>query len=158
MGLLEGDVAMEVANAVVYSEECDSISVTWTDGQGNTQDVVFTENTTYTFEGLTEAGCHLEQTYQIRDMKYTPSPSKVLFKSLDGDFFLTDNDTVAVVHETEFFTFNYSFTISETGESLWDECIWNISKSTWDIEHSLSDTHQSSTCTVYIREKGDGEP
>ena len=143
----------EVANAVVYSEECDSISVTWTDGQGNTQDVVFTENTTYTFEGLTEAGCHLEQTYHIRDMKYTPSPSKVLFKSLDGDFFLTDNDTVAVVHETEFFTFNYSFTISETGESLWDECIWNISKSTWDIEHSLSDTHQSSTCTVYIREK-----
>ncbi len=143
----------EYADAVVIREECDFVPVTWTDGMGNTQDTIFTDNTSYTFQGLSADGCYREQTYRIEGMKYTPNPTSILFKSINGEFYIANNDTIPVITETEFFSFKYDIIISEEGRSLWDECEWTISKSTWAIEYSMSDDRKSSSCNIVVRER-----
>lgn len=143
----------EYANDIVIPGECDSVPVTWIDGMGNAQDTVFYMNTSHTFKGLSAAGCYREQTYRIEEMKYTPNPASIIFSTLDDEFFIDNNDTIPVVTETEFFTFNYDITVSEVGPSLWDVCDWSISKSTWNIEHSMAADRKSSTCTIEVHER-----
>ncbi|MBR5912645.1 MAG: PKD domain-containing protein [Bacteroidales bacterium] len=143
----------EYLEPMVISEQCDTVPITWIDGMGNAIDTLFTQNTSYTFKGLSAEGCYREQTYHIEGMKYTPNPTSFIISGVDGEFVIHDNDTIAVVTETEFFSFNYDFTVSEGGASLWDECEWGISKSTWDVSHTMAPDRKSSTCNVVVHER-----
>lgn len=132
----------ETKTPVHITGECDFVSVTWPDGQGNVQDTVFHRNTTYTFIGLTEHGCHQEQTYYIETMQYSPRPEIV-----------SANPSVEFPHApitaTEFNVNQYTYTINDTISDIsgWinDQCEWKIDKDSWRIVTS----NDNLSCTVY---------
>lgn len=125
----------------VSVSDCDSIPITWIDEQGNVQAIVFYGNDTYTFEGLTEAGCHLEQTYSIENMQYTPEPEIV---SLDEGV-----DPHYVITATEFNVNQYTYSVEDLVSDIatWhnSQCRWEISKKSWRIEPS----EDNLSCLVY---------
>lgn len=131
---------------VHVTDSCDYVHIPWFE-----QDTVFTANTVYTFKGETDEGCYREQTYYIENMKYTPSVG--LFDAGDagesGAIKINDS-TYTVITNTEFFSFNYSFNISETGKSKWTSCEWeNTNKPTWIISNVESNEKYSS-CIVHV--------
>jgi hypothetical protein len=124
--------------------ECDTVRITWVDGQGNEQYKEFYENTpSYTFEGLTEAGCHLQQTYSIEAMQYSPHP---YIKS-------DDPNPHYPITATEFNVNRYTYTvkdsISNTNAWHFDQCKWEISKDSWRIVPNPSGNNPLE-CTVYV--------
>ena len=140
---------------------CDSVAVTPWPGH---ETVYFHENTSqtgFTFIGETEEGCDREQTVIVDNMKYTPTPSKV--KALDAATVVygwdwADADTAAVVTNTEFFSFQYTFSVEETNSKcVWDACTWTISKPSWDIEFdpepTLHNGNSYSECKVYVADR-----
>ena len=134
-----------------YSGVCDEIPVSWFG-----QDTTFTANTVYTFTGLTDEGCYREQTYRIEDMHYTPHPDRIMCSDASAIVF---GDTIAVVTNTEFFSFQYTFFVEETNrECVWESCNWAISKPSWTTEFnpvpalSLNGTYYSE-CTVYVADR-----
>lgn len=143
--------------------ECDSTMVIpW---EGHTP-VYFHENTPpegYSFQGETAEGCYREQTVHVENMKYTPAPSKI--QAVDTATVIygwdwADADTAAVVTNTEFFSFQYSFFVKETNSKcVWNSCIWSISKPSWDIEFEAVPVLQNgkyySECKVYVAEQDD---
>ena len=146
------------------SDSCDFAQILWFG-----QDTTFTANTVYTFRGQTDEGCYREQTYYIENMHYTPNPNTI--KCSDGSvivFGLPEDpdapvhDTAmcaAVVTNTEFFSFQYTFYIEETNrECVWSSCDWTISKPSWGIEFSPAPTlslngKYYSECTVYVADR-----
>jgi PKD repeat protein len=143
--------------------ECDAVSIHWDDGLYG-KDTIIYQNTEFTFFGITAFGCHREQTFRIESMEYTPSPDKIQCTTEGAIVFGApdaDADTIAVVTNTEFFSFQYTFKVQESGHSecVWDDCEWTISKPSWAIEFSpnpvLSDGCYSSECTVYVAEQDD---
>ena len=141
-------------------DSCDFAHVTWFCGI----DTTFTENTVYTFTGHTEDSCYMEQTFYIENMRYSPNPAKIhctdpnaVVYGIPG----AEADTIAVVTNTEFFSFQYTFKIMETnGECVWDDsCKWTISKPTWAIEYDpmpkVSGGKYYSECKVYVAEHDD---
>ncbi len=150
--------------------ECDVISGFWEDEQGNKQPYEFHNDTTYTFEGLTTEGCHLEQTFYIKNMKYSLNPDKIQPYPNNGSTVWTGypdpnvNDTVYVVTNTEFFSFQYTFrvkeTIHDTTGCLWNSCKWSISKPSWAIDTipggvKIQNDTCYSECTVYVADRDD---
>ncbi len=149
----------EILPDVYLRDSCDFAHVDWY----NDQDTTFTENTVYTFIGHTEeGGCHREQTYHIENIHYSPTPAKIrcsdaaaVVYSVPG----SDADTIAVVTNTEFFSFQYTFFIEETNrECVWDSCCWTISKPSWAIEFDPIPTRGPSgkyysECTVFVAER-----
>ena len=134
-----------------YSGVCDEIPVSWFG-----QDTTFTANTVYTFTGLTDEGCYREQTYRIEDMHYTPHPDRIMCSDASAIVF---GDTIAVVTNTEFFSFQYTFFVEETNrECVWESCNWAISKPSWTTEFnpvpalSLNGKYYSE-CTVYVADR-----
>ncbi len=134
-----------------YSGVCDEIPVSWFG-----QDTTFTANTVYTFTGLTDEGCYREQTYRIEDMHYTPHPDRIMCSDASAIVF---GDTIAVVTNTEFFSFQYTFFVEETNrECVWESCNWTISKPSWTTEFnpvpalSLNGKYYSE-CTVYVADR-----
>jgi hypothetical protein len=110
----------------------------------------------YTFTGLTDEGCYREQTYHIQNMHYTPNPDKIKCSDASAIVF---GDTIAVVTNTEFFSFQYTFFVEETNrECVWESCNWTISKPSWAIEFnpvpalSLNGKYYSE-CTVYVADR-----
>lgn len=143
--------------------ECDSTRVIPWEGH---DPVYFHDDTPpegYTFLGETAEGCYREQTVHVENMKYTPAPSKV--QAVDPATVIygwdwADADTAAVVTNTEFFSFQYSFFVKETNSKcVWDSCIWSISKPSWDIEFEAVPVLQNgmyySECKVYVAEQDD---
>lgn len=133
------------------SGKCDAYPVSWFG-----QDTTFTVNTVYTFTGVTDEGCYREQTYHIENMHYTPNPAKIQCTDISAVVF---GDTIAVVTNTEFFSFQYTFYVEETNrECIWDSCTWSISKPSWDIEFdpvpvlSLNGKYYSE-CKVYVADR-----
>jgi PKD repeat protein len=125
-------------------EECDVVSDVWEDDQGNTQPYEFYNDTTLTFEGFTAEGCHLEQTYVIEGMKYTPDPeiycpdTSILFPNWP-------------ITATEFNVNAYTYRVRERKKSNmneWDKgkCEWKLSKDSWRIVTNPDDPFE---CTVY---------
>ena len=73
-------------------------------------------------------------TVVISNMKYTPNPSKI--RCSDGSA-VVFGDTIAVVTNTEFFSFQYTFYVEESNrECVWQSCDWTISKPSWNIVFS----------------------
>ena len=134
-----------------FSGVCDSIPVSWFG-----QDTTFKVNTVYTFTGQTDEGCYREQTYLIENMHYTPNPNGIKCSDASAIVF---GDTIAVVTNTEFFSFQYTFYVEETNrECVWQSCNWTISKPSWAIVFnpvpslSLNGKYYSE-CTVYVADR-----
>ena len=149
---------------VYLGDSCDFTHVTWY----NDQDTTFTENTVYTFVGSTEeGGCHREQTYHIEGMRYSPQPEIIKPSSSSTSFFsLPEGDTLvsdtamcaAVVTNTEFFSFQYTFYVKETNSKcVWESCDWVISKPSWNIDYAPpkrgADGMYYSECTVHVADR-----
>ena len=133
----------------VLSDSCDHAHVAWYCGI----DTTFTENTVYTFKGETPEGCYMEQTYYIEGMEYSPHPSGI---KCDEPSAVVFGDTVAVVTNTEFFSFQYKFRIDESYEDcVWDSCYWTISKPSWQFVETIDEDYRGSTCVVYVAEHDD---
>ena len=144
---------------------CDSIPFDWF---GNT--VYFKENGTYSFpneaypDGQTTHGCDTAMVVSVTNMKYSPEPSKIVCTTENAVVFGapdSDADTIAVVTNTEFFSFQYDFMVEEIGHSecIWNSCNWKISKPSWTIGNTLTEQHPNgfyySKCTVYVAEHDD---
>ena len=136
---------------------CDSIRFEWF---GNT--LYFKEDGVYPFpnenyhDGHTIHGCDTALIVKVRDMTYTPNPSKI--RCSDGSA-VVFGDTIAVVTNTEFFSFQYTFYVEETNRKcVWESCDWTISKPSWNIEFSpvpvlsLNGKYYSE-CTVYVADR-----
>ena len=114
-----------------------------------------TESGPYRYEGLTHDGCD-----SIVDLNltvyYTPAP-RIAYTE---DDFYKDGDTLAVITNTEFFSFQYDFFVEdELGHiNNWDSCVWRINKASWLIEPNPSDYLNETDrryCRVYVAEHDD---
>lgn len=129
-----------------FNNECDEVPFTWF---GDNPHII--ENGTYNFsEGTTTHGCDTAMRVVVSNMRYTPNPTPIRCTDANAVVF---GDTIAVVTETEFFSFNYDFYVMEQGRSLWDECEWSISKPSWRIEQQFGVDRKSSTCKVYVADR-----
>ena len=145
--------------------ECDSIPFNWF---GNT--IYFKENGIYNFstdiypETHTTHGCDTSMVVTVRDMQYTPNPDKIHPYPDDGSTVwsgISDPnilDTVYVVTNTEFFSFQYTFEIKETSPKCrWESCTWDISKPSWSIDYNTDLESGTSKCTIYVAEHDDDD-
>lgn len=123
-------------------EQCDTVRITWRDGQNNEQYAEFHENGFIKFEGLTEAGCHLEQTYYVEDMQYTPQP---YIESKDSN---PHYPITATEFNVNRYTYHVYDTISDTTAWHLDQCRWEISKDSWRLVPNPNGNNPLE-CTVY---------
>lgn len=87
-------------------------------------------------------------------LDYSPSP-KIKCTSSNVIVF---GDTIAVITNTEFFSFQYNFYITDTLGHIsdWDTCEWYISKPSWIIEpYTNDDEPDKRFCRVYVAEHSD---
>ena len=145
-GLIHGDTLVH--------PDCDSYI--WYDTE-------YSESGFYSKELTTSLGCD-SIVYLDLTLAYTPNPEKIQCTSAGAVVFGhpdADADTVAVVTNTEFFSFQYTFKVVENAgynECVWDHCDWTISKPSWTVDYGepvLSNGHYNSECTVYIAEHDD---
>ena len=127
-------------------------------------DTLLTENGIHTKSFTSALGCdsiiHLDLT-----LHYSPKPAKIRCTDPNAVVYGMPNaeaDTIAVVTNTEFFSFQYTFRVEESehneSECVWDNCIWTISKPSWAIEYGDPEStngHYQSECTVYVAEQDD---
>ena len=121
---------------------CDSY-----DWHGNT----YTESHPYYSDTLqTPLGCdsivHLNLT-----LHHTPNPSALRLP--DDPYDYQDGDTIGVITNTEFFSFNYDFFVEDLLGHIgdWDSCVWQISKASWMIEpFTKEDEPDKRYCKVYV--------
>ncbi|MBR5081678.1 MAG: T9SS type A sorting domain-containing protein [Bacteroidales bacterium] len=108
---------------------------------------------------ISEAGCdsivHLELS-----LSYSPNPDKIQCitpGAVEYGFPYATADTVAVVTNTEFFSFQYTFEIKETNPNCrWEEpCTWDINKPSWAYDYNTDLDSGTSKCTVYVAEHND---
>ena len=153
---------------MTVSGGCDSVAVTPWPGH---EEVYFYENTSstgFTFMGETEEGCYREQTVIVDNMKYSPTPDTIRPSSGSTPYFSLPesedslvSDTAmcaAVVTNTEFFSFQYTFYVKETNSKcVWESCNWAISKPSWSIDYGSpkegADGKYYSECTVYVADR-----
>ena len=111
-----------------------------------------TESGHYTYEGQAQNGCDSIIDLELT-VHHTPTP---LIAFAEDDYY-KNGDTLAVITNTEFFSFHYDFFVEdEQGHiSDWDSCVWHISKESWLIEPN-PDEYQNETdrryCRVYVAE------
>ena len=107
--------------------QCDIVQILWEDEQGNEQSYTTNENGFKKFEGLTVAGCHLEQTFYIEAMQYSPHPY------IESE----DPNPHYPITATEFNVNRYTYTVKDdvSNTAAWhlDQCKWEISKDSWRI-------------------------
>lgn len=149
--------------------QCNSIPFDWF---GHI--IYFEENGIYNFssdtypETHTTHGCDTAMVVTVKDMKYTPNPSKIQpdgSVTWSGDLGPNVNDTAYVVTNTEFFSFQYTFRVKETkhdkNECPWNSCKWRIiNKPSWTIDTipggvQIQNDTCYSECTVYVAEHDD---
>jgi hypothetical protein len=104
-------------------------------------------------------GCDTSMVVTVRDMQYTPHPNKIQPDGSavwSGDLGPNIDDTVYVVTNTEFFSFQYTFEIEETNPKCrWESCTWDINKLSWSYNYNTDLEIGISKCTVYIAEHDD---
>ena len=129
---------------------CDSY--TWpVNGQTYT-----TDGDDYYYELLDPFPCQRTYHLHISDMHYSPQTNGI---HCHGDNAIVYGDTIAVVTNTEFFSFQYIFYVAETGhdDCVWDRCEWTISKPSWIIEFDsvpeTIDDKPYSQCKVYVADR-----
>ena len=115
-------------------------------------------------QGLTGDSCHYSVNFRLMNLKYIPVPDTIRPDLASTPCFSLPEDPnepdtamcAAVVTNTEFFSFQYDFYVEESGNSVWDTCIWSISKLSWQIEPRFGADHKSSSCTVYVADRDEG--
>ena len=114
-----------------------------------------TETCNTSYVGKTEDGCD-----SIVDLNltvyYTPTP---LIAYANDDYYKNE-DTIAVITNTEFFSFQYDFFVEDEQGHMndWDSCVWNINKLSWVIEPDPAEYLNESNrryCRVYVAEHVD---
>lgn len=135
-----------------FDGECDEIDFEWFGVNPHiTMNGVYDFSKDNDHDGFTTLlGCDTACRVTVTNMKYTPNPTGI--SANDGSY-VVSGDTIAVITETEFFSFKYEFSIIEQGNSIWDECIWSISKDSWRYEPTVAPNKKSSTCWVYVADR-----
>ena len=90
-------------------------------------------------------------------LSHTPAP-KIRCATPEAIVFGPDADTVAVVTNTEFFSFQYDFYVEDGYGHFgdWDSCAWGISKPSWAIEPYDDEAEPNRHyCRVYAAEHTD---
>ena len=114
-----------------------------------------TETDNYSYVGQTVDGCD-----SIVDLNltvyYTPAP-RIAYTE---DNYYKDGDTLAVITNTEFFSFHYDFFVEDEHDHInsWDSCVWYISKGSWLIEPDPAEYLNEigrRYCRVYVAEHDD---
>ena len=114
-----------------------------------------TETDNYSYVGQTVDGCD-----SIVDLNltvyYTPAP-RIAYTE---DNYYKDGDTLAVITNTEFFSFHYDFFVEDEHDHMnsWDSCVWYISKGSWLIEPDPAEYLNEigrRYCRVYVAEHDD---
>jgi len=111
-----------------------------------------TESGHYRYEGLTEDGCDSIVDLTLT-LNHTPSP---IIAYTEDDYY-KDGDTLAVITNTEFFSFKYDFFVEDDLGHIndWDSSVWHISKDSWMID-TIPAEYQNETerryCRVYVAE------
>ena len=125
----------------------------------------FTRNIDTLLTGYTAEGCDYSLNFHLINMKYKPNPNKIKCSDASAVVYSIDHldpnvdDTIAVVTNTEFFSFQYTFFVEETNrDCVWQSCDWSISKPSWNIQFnpvpslSLNGKYYSE-CTVYVADR-----
>ena len=126
----------------------------------------FDEDGSYTFDNddnpiaQTIHGCDTTMTVRITNLRFAPNPSPIFCKDDGAVVYGPDHDTMAVVTNTEFFSFQYVFRVEERGHSKcdWEDCVWSIDKPSWAIdfgEPERTNGYFGSECTVFVAEQDD---
>ena len=88
------------------------------------------------------------------DLGYSPSP-KI---SCANGHAVIYGDTIAVITNTEFFSFQYDFFVEDTLGHIddWESFDWHISKPSWIVEpFEKNDEPNKHYCRVYVAERSD---
>ena len=126
----------------------------------------FDEDGSYTFDNddnpiaQTIHGCDTTMTVRITNLRFAPNPSPIFCTDDGAVVYGPDHDTMAVVTNTEFFSFQYVFRVEERGHSKcdWEDCVWSIDKPSWAIDFSepeRTNGYFGSECTVFVAEQDD---
>ena len=126
----------------------------------------FDEDGSYTFDNddnpiaQTIHGCDTTMTVRITNLRFAPNPSPIFCTDDGAVVYGPDHDTMAVVTNTEFFSFQYVFRVEERGHSKcdWEDCVWSIDKPSWAIdfgEPERTNGYFGSECTVFVAEQDD---
>ena len=145
-----------------FSYKCDYVPFEWFGDS-----IFFVEDGVYEFpnasypDGHTIHGCDTSMTVTVSHMRYSPKPSSIYCKNDGAVVYGPDHDTIAVITNTEFFSFQYVFRVEESEHTkcVWDSCKWTISKPSWDIVTTAPEPtngYYGSECTVYVAEHDDG--
>ncbi len=137
--------------SLTFEGECDVVAFPWFGEM-----LYFTRDCDTLLSGLTPDSCLYEVNLHIRNMQYTPTP--LIFYTKDD--YYRDGDTIPVITNTEFFSFQYDFFV---GDSLnhfddWDSCVWHISKESWLIEPNPIEYQNEPNrryCRVFVAEHDD---
>ena len=131
-----------------YVGECDTVSLPWFGEM-----LYFTKDCDTLLSGLTPDGCLYEVNLQVTNMQHTPAP----MIAYTEDSYYHDGDTIAVITNTEFFSFQYDFFVEDLLGHYdgWDSCAWHISKESWLIEPDPAEYQNEPErryCRVYVAE------
>ena len=138
----------EVLDTLTFTG-CDSVSFSWF-GQNYT----FYADTVCTLQGKTDDSCQREQPIIVEGMRYSPAP-KI---ACANDYVTVFGDTVAVITNTEFFSFQYDFYVEDTLGHIndWESFVWHITKPSWRFEpYVKEDDSTRYYCRVYVAEPCD---
>ena len=109
----------------------------------------------YTDTVTDELGCvtvhHLEL-----NLDYSPNP-KMSCATPGAVVYGPDRDSIAVVTNTEFFSFQYDFYVEDTRGHIdgWESCKWQIDKPSWIIDTTITGDADKRYCRVYVAEHCD---
>ena len=119
--------------------------------------------------GQTPEECPYEVNFTLRNMRYTPAPEAIKPSQLSTVCFSLPEDPDAPVHDTamcaavvtntEFFSFQYTFYVVETNSKCkWESCDWEVSKPSWTKTQTPVLTEEGtgkcySECTVYVADR-----
>ncbi len=142
MNLEVGDLDEE--EPITDNEHCNSYE--W-------HGITYTESGQYTDTILNADGCYTISHLNL-NLDHTPTP-KISCASHNAVIF---GDTLAVITNTEFFSFQYDFCIIDSLGHIneWEYYGWHISKPTWAIEPYIKDDEPNKRyCRVYVAEHND---
>ena len=110
----------------------------------------------YPFNLISQTGCDSIAFLDLT-LSYTPTP-KIRCATPNAIVFGPTLDTVAIVTNTEFFSFQYDFYVEDENGHFgdWDSCSWSISKLSWTIEPFDEEAEPNRHyCRVYVAEHSD---
>ncbi len=156
--ILEVDDVYDDPNHPLTIDTCNSYR--WNDS-------TYTTSGFFPYRSTSPLGCD-SIVYLDLTLSYSPTPDKIQPYPNNGSTVWTGypnpnvNDTVFVVTNTEFFSFQYTFRVKETkhnkNECLWTSCKWSISKTSWAIDTipggvQIQNDTCFSDCTVFIADR-----